>query len=263
MEEEVANQPFIGGLKAITPVGVENFLNIVRADKDFKALLIYVSSPGGSAVASDRIFEVIKDFKKEKDIPIVVLMGDIAASGGYYISSAGDYIIANPATITGSIGVIMEAYNLEGLYEKVGVKKNTFKAGKYKDILSDSREMTKEEHEMIDLMINDAYNMFLSRVSEGRKIPFEKASELAEGKIYSGIAAKNAGLIDEVGTLDSAIAATALKANLQKYKVVKIKSGSFIDQLFSGLSYKFNNILGVVNPLSIRTPQYRLLYKMP
>ncbi len=264
-ENDAVAEPFGGGMSTITPNKVENALNKVREDSQIKAVLIYLNSPGGSPVASDRIYEIIQDFKTDTKAPVVVLMGDIAASGGYYISAAANKIYAHPSTITGSIGVIMETYNLKGLYEKIGVQKQVFKAGKYKDILNDSRDMTQEEKDIMNNLMSDAYNSFLNRVSEGRGMSLEDVRTKAEGKIYSGKSAKEAGLVDETGTLNDAIKATAKLSNLEKYKVVKIKGFSFFDNLLLGLESSAGR-LGInlgVNIGAVNQPTYRILYKLP
>ncbi|OGC49720.1 hypothetical protein A2716_00100 [candidate division WWE3 bacterium RIFCSPHIGHO2_01_FULL_40_23] len=263
LERDALSNPISGTRDTITPDKVEKSLNRARDDSNVKAVILMVSSPGGSPVASDRIYEVIQDFRKNYKIPVVVLMGDVAASGGYYISAPADYIFANPSTITGSIGVILESYNLSSLYEKIGVKKETFKAGKYKDILSDSREITPEERIMINDLMQDAYETFVSRVAEGRNIPVNTVRSVADGKIYSGVGAKEVKLIDDTGNLDSTLAFTAKKAGLEKYKVVKIKTSSIFTELFTGVSYALYNSglnLGVVG---INQPKYQILYKMP
>lgn len=262
VENDNVSNPIVGGFNTITPDKVEMALNNLRNESRLKAVIFNLSSPGGSPIASDRIFEIITDFKKNKNVPVVVLMGDVVASGGYFISAPADYIIANPATLTGSIGVIFETYNLEGLYEKVGVKKEVYKAGKYKDILSDARQATDEEKVMIARLMNDAYELFLKRVSEGRKLPFEKVQTLAEGKLYSGIEAKEAGLIDDVGTLNSAISQAAFLGKTDKFKVIKVRSVSFLDELLSGIGYTFNKILLNYSLPNINNQSYQILYKL-
>lgn len=252
-----------GGVSGITPDGVYNLLKTVKADEKVKGLVLNISSPGGSPVASDRIFQEIVDFKNETKIPVVVLMGDVVASGGYYISAPADFIYANPSTITGSIGVILQTYNLSGLYEKIGVKKETFKSGKYKDILNDSREITPEEREMINGLMKDTYENFLARVSQGRKMDIEEVRKLAEGKIYSGISAKEIGLVDEVGTLNDAILKSAKLAGLKKFKVVKFKSTSILEEVLGQIKFAARNTgvnLGIVG---INQPKYQILYKLP
>ena len=263
LEKEDLSSPFYTPYASITPSSVENMLDLVRSDPNIKGVILHISSPGGSPVASDLIYEVISDFKKDTTLPVVVLMGDVAASGGYYISAPADYIFANPSTITGSIGVIMETYNLSGLYEKIGVRKETFKAGEYKDILSDSREITPEESVMINNLMQDAYQTFLTRVSEGRKLSMQDVVAVAEGKIYSGLKARDVGLVDSVGTLNDAIAYTASRANLTEYQVVKMKSGSFFDEIFGGISYSLRKTGAIVGISGVNEPKFRILYKLP
>ncbi len=263
LEQSDVSNPISGGNDSITPDLVEESLNTVKDDKKIKAVILYISSPGGSPVASDRIYEIISDFKVSSNLPVIVMMGDVVASGGYYISSAADYIIANPSTITGSIGVILQTYNFSGLYEKVGIKKETFKSGKYKDILNDAREITPEEKVMINGLISDTYDTFIKRVADGRKMSESQVREVAEGKIYSGITAKEAGLIDQVGTVDDSIAYTANRVGVTKYKIVKIKTSGFLDELFSGIKFTLYNSGLNLSLIKADQPRYRVLLEMP
>lgn len=262
--ENDGSSSFVGGsINNITPDGVYKILKTAKSDDKIKAVILYISSPGGSPVASDRIFQEIMDFKNDTKMPVVVMMGDVAASGGYYISSAADFIFANPSTITGSIGVILETYNLSGLYDKIGVKKETFKSGKYKDILSDARDITPEERQMINSLMSDTYENFLKRVSEGRGMSLEDVQLAADGKIYSGLSAVDAGLIDDTGTLDDAIAHTAASANLTKFKVVKLKGTSLFDEFFGQISYTAKTAGVGLGLIGINQPKYQILYKLP
>lgn len=177
--------------------------NIVRqldqaeADESVVALIVDLDTPGGGVVASDVIYRRILSFKEVK--PVVALMGDTAASGGYYIAAAADEIVANPATITGSIGVIMFIPNLEGTAGKLGIEPIVLKSGPHKDIASPFRDMTPEERSILQGVIDEAFNQFVDAVASGRQIDPARVREVADGRIYTGRQAKDLGLIDHLG----------------------------------------------------------------
>ncbi|MCL5045437.1 MAG: signal peptide peptidase SppA [Actinobacteria bacterium] len=179
-------------------------LREVEKDPSLKALVLRVNSPGGSAAASQEIGEAVKRVKATGK-PVVVSMGDAAASGGYWISAAADKIVANPATMTGSIGVIMETTNLVGLYGKVGVKREAIKSGPFKDIGSPSREMTPEEKAILQGMIDDIYEQFVRVVADGRKLDPGVVRQFADGRVFTGSQAVKIGLVDELGDLNQAV----------------------------------------------------------
>lgn len=170
-----------------------------------KALILRINSPGGSAAASDAIYRELVRLKEAKGVKIVAMMGDVCASGGYMIAAAADRIVANPATLTGSIGVIMHLANYEGLMGKVGVRSVTIKAGRLKDIGAADRAMTREERALLQGIVDDSYEQFLEVVATGRKLGVAKIRPLAEGRIYTGRQAKAVGLVDELGTMQAAI----------------------------------------------------------
>lgn len=179
-----------------------------------KALILRINSPGGSAAASDAVYRELVRLKQAKGVKIVAMMGDVAASGGYMIAAAADRIVANPATLTGSIGVIMQLANYEGLMGKVGVRSVTIKAGRLKDIGAPDRAMTREERALLQGIVDDSYEQFLEIVAAGRKMPLAKVRSLAEGRIYTGRQAKAAGLVDELGTMEAAVQAARKLAKL-------------------------------------------------
>lgn len=185
-----------------------NQLKEAREDTSIKAVLIRINSPGGSAPASQEIGDEI-DALKNAGKKVVVSMGDVAASGGYWLAAKADKIIANPATMTGSIGVIMEAQNYEGLFGKLGIGTETIKSGPHKDIGSPNRPMTVEERQILQEMVNDIYEQFLDVVASGRKMDREKVRQLADGRIFTGRQAKKLGLVDELGNYNYAIQYTA------------------------------------------------------
>jgi len=187
----------------ITPELVRDYLTKVEKDKAVKAIVFRIESPGGEIVPCQEILAEIERVKETK--PIVVSMGSMAASGGYYISTKANKIVALNTTMTGSIGVISQVINVEGLLEKLGIQIETFKGGKYKDMYSGFREMTPEEAEIMQGMIDEYYEHFIDVVAEGRELRKEEVRNLATGQLYTGTAAKELGLIDELGGLDTAI----------------------------------------------------------
>jgi protease-4 len=177
--------------------------------KEVKAIVLDINSPGGSVGAVQEIYSQIQRIRREKNKPVVALFGDVAASGGYYIASACNAIVAHPGTLTGSIGVIFHVTNVEGLFSKLGIKAEAIKSGKMKDIGSMTRPMTKEERELLQGLIDDAYAQFLKAVSDGRKIPEENLKPLADGRIFTGQQALDRKLVDELGDSERALEVAA------------------------------------------------------
>jgi protease-4 len=197
----------------ITPDLVRNYLAKAESDTAVKAIVFRIESPGGEIVPCQEILLEIERVKETKTI--VVSMGGMAASGGYYISTKADKIVALPTTMTGSIGVISQVMNIEGLLEKLGIQIETFKGGKYKDMYSGFREMTPEEEEIVQRMIDEYYESFVDVVAEGRGLSKEGVRDLATGQIYTGTEAKELGLVDELGDLNTAIDLAAGLADIE------------------------------------------------
>ncbi|MFO7772982.1 MAG: signal peptide peptidase SppA [Dehalococcoidia bacterium] len=187
----------------ITPDLVRSYLGKAERDRAVKAIVLQIESPGGEIAPCQEILWEIERVKEKK--PIVVSMGGMAASGGYYISTRADKIVALPSTLTGSIGVVSQVINIEGLLEKLGIQIETFKGGKYKDMYSGFREMTPEEAEIMQGMIDEYYEHFVEVVAEGRGLSKDEVRNLATGQLYSGSEAKRLGLVDELGGLETAI----------------------------------------------------------
>lgn len=177
------------------------------------ALVLRIDSPGGGVVASQEIFSRMLDLKGT-GIPIVVSMGAVAASGGYYIAVPADSIIANPGTITGSIGVLMSFTNLEGLFDKIGMDFEVVKSGEYKDVGSWSREMTQEERAFLQATVDDIHAQFVEAVAANRNLDLKAVEAVADGRIFSGRQAVEEGLVDGLGTLDQAIAVAGRMAGI-------------------------------------------------
>ena len=194
-------------------------LEAVKEDESVKGIILSVNSPGGGVVESKQIYEAIKEIQKDRKIPVYASMGSMAASGGYYISAPADKIFADEETMNGSIGVIMQGVNYSKLAEKYGIEFETIKTGPYKDIMSGSREMTKDERKILQDMINESYNRFLNVIVDGRDMPKAEVKKLADGRIYSGSQAKKVGLVDELGYEEDAIAAMKKDYNLNGAQV--------------------------------------------
>lgn len=170
-------------------------------DDDIKAVVLRLDSPGGAVAPSQEIYQEVKNYKK----PIVASMSSVAASGAYYVACGAKEIFANPGTITGSIGVIMEFANLSKLYDWAKIQRYSIKTGHFKDIGAEYREMAPDERALLQNMVNDVLVQFKTAVSTGRKLSMESVTAIADGRIFSGSQAKKAHLVDELGTLDDAI----------------------------------------------------------
>jgi protease-4 len=204
-------------------------------DKNVKAVLLNINSPGGSVTSAEEITEEIQRFKKDSKKPIVATMGNAGASAAYYVAANCDKIYANPSTLTGSIGVYIGSKNLEELYKKLGITDVMIKSGVHKDILSGARPMTAEERTILQSMVDEMFESFLQTVSIGRKLPLEQVRALADGRVYTGRQAKNLKLVDELGNYYDALAGTAELAKIEgEPSVVKYDSVQDWRSWFSG-----------------------------
>jgi protease-4 len=187
--------------------GIIEEINQYQEDEGVKAIILRIDSPGGGVGPAQEIHREILRVKSKKKV--VTSMGSVAASGGYYIACASDLIIANPGTITGSIGVLMEFTNIEELFKKIGIKGVVLKSGEHKDIGSPFREMTPEEKKIMQEVIDNVHQQFIRAVATGRKMDQTKVMEIADGRILTGEQAKQIGLVDQLGNLQDAIDITA------------------------------------------------------
>lgn len=201
-------------------------------DSSIKAIVIRVDSPGGGVVASQEIHNAVKKAKKSGK-KVVVSMGSVAASGGYYLAAPADKIVANPGTLTGSIGVIMEFATIEKLLEKIGVKGMVIKAGEYKDTGSPLRDMTEQERKLLQGVMDDVHAQFIQAVAEGRRLPLATVQAIADGRIFTGRQAMDLKLVDQLGDLEESIQAAADLAGIKgKPRVIKReKKVPFIEML--------------------------------
>lgn len=229
----------------LDPTDVIEELKEYSKDSSVKAIVLRVNSPGGGVAPSQEIYEEILKIKKKKKI--IVSMGSVAASGGYYISAPADVIVANAGTLTGSIGVIMEIPNISNLMEKIGIETQVVKSGRHKDMASVFKSLTPEEKEILQTVLDDVHDQFIKAVSEARGMEYEVVRKLSDGRIFTGRMAKDIGLVDELGGLEYSIMLAGKLAGIKgEPKVVyKEKEFSFIDMLRGNIPKK---LIGNVFP---------------
>jgi protease-4 len=249
-----------------TPTYLRKRLYKAATDDTVKGILLRINSPGGTVPMSQELYSAVKAFRGQGK-PVYVSMGDITASGGYYVASAADKIYADPGTLTGSIGVIMHLLSLEGIEKKIGVSPAVIKSGEFKDIGSSDRPMTAAEKALLQSIIMDSYDQFVSAIAAGRSMKKEAVLKLADGRIYSGRQAVKVGLIDELGGYEESLA--ALQKTLKEknhydkdYPVDDGSKGGFISQLlestasFGAANAESSNALNTVTsiiPVSMKT----------
>jgi protease IV len=222
-------------------------LEFIKEDDSVKGIILKVNSPGGGVVESAEIHDKLLEIQKETKKPVYVSMGSMAASGGYYISAGAKKIFASEETMTGSLGVIMQGINYEGLAEKYGVDFVTIKSGQYKDIMSPTRQMTEEEVQILQKMIDNSYEGFVKVISEGRKMTTDQVKKIADGRIYDGRQAKELNLIDGFGYLEDVIQQMMEQEKLKDAKVVR-----YTEQLGFGslLNFKVQKFIGADNEMT-------------
>ena len=232
-------------------------LSKYKNNPGIKAILLRIDSPGGGVVPSQEIYEEVRRIREEYGKKVVVSMGSVAASGGYYIASASDRIVANPGSITGSIGVIMKFGNVEGLLEKIGVHSFSIQSGSLKDMGSPFRKMKPEERAFFQQLIDDVHDQFIQAVSEGRGIPEDEVRRLADGRIFTGQQALELHLVDDLGNLQDAIEIAAEIAGIEgEPKIVETpKRKSWLERLT-------NRWMGGIAGVELPTPGLSLNYLM-
>lgn len=238
-------------------------LNYVEDDDSVKAVIIRVNSPGGGVAESAEIHDKIVEIQSEAKKPVYISMGSMAASGGYYISAPAHKIFATPETLTGSLGVIMQGYNFEGLAEKYGVKFETIKSGPYKDIMSPTKDMTDEERNILQTLINNSYEGFVKVISEGRGLSVEQVKKIADGRIYDGRQAKELNLIDDFGYFENVVEAVRKEQKINNAQVVSYSENFGFGSLFSlgaqklmGKDAEMQGLIKVLSQSSSPRPMY-------
>ncbi|SDN90724.1 protease-4 [Desulfonauticus submarinus] len=185
------------------PIPITRWINKLTQRKDIKAILVRINSPGGVVGPSQEIYEALKQARKKK--PVIASMGAVAASGGYYVALGAQKIIANPGTLTASIGVKASLTNFKGLLDKLGIKEETITSGKLKNAGTPFRPLTPEEKQYFQELVQDLHSQFVQAVIENRHLPLEKVQKLADGRAMTGVQALKAGLIDDLGGFDHAL----------------------------------------------------------
>jgi len=225
---------------------ISDQLRLAGEDDSVKAVVLKVDSPGGEVLASDEIYRAIADFQKDYQKPVVASMGGLAASGGYYVSAPCQWIVANELTITGSIGVIMHSYNYRGLLNKVGVRPEVFKSGRFKDMLSGEKnedEILPEEKQMVQALIDETFKKFKQVVADGRKYAHEhngsggrelaeRWEDYADGRVLSGKQAYDLGFVDELGNFDTAVERARDLARINNANLVQYERPFDLGNLF-------------------------------
>ena len=237
-KKQIARIEISGAIAGETRVQVLKALKTVE-EKQFPALLLRIDSPGGTVGDSQEIYAALKRLQEEKDLKVVASFGNISASGGVYIGVGAKQIVANPGTITGSIGVILRGNNLERLLDKIGVSFKTIKSGPYKDILSFDRQLTSEEEVILQQLIDTSYGQFVATVAEGRNLDIETVKTFADGRVFTGEQALELGLVDRLGTEEDARRWAAELAGLdpEKTETFKIEEPKpFINKFIPGRS---------------------------
>ena len=237
-------------------------LERAAADSTVKAIILRVDSPGGTVTGSAQIYEAILELEK----PVVASMGATAASGGYYVSAPADYIIARPDTTTGSIGVIYTLFNAEELVDELGIEVTTITSGPNKDIGSIWDELTPEQREIFETLVDESYDQFVEIVADGRSdLSVEEVRDLADGRIYSGRQALDRGLVDELGNLDDAIAKAAELGGISgEPRIVEYERIPDFSTLLGGFSGRLtqsesDRMIEIIESFTTPTLQYRYI----
>jgi protease-4 len=236
--EIAASQNTVAGVQpSSTPEGLADALKQAKDDESVAAVVLEVNSPGGGVTASDMMQQSILDFRESSGKPVVVSMEDTAASGGYYISTAADRIVASETTLTGSLGVFIPLLNFQEAAKKYGVTQTYIKSGKYKTMGSSWKDLTPKEREIFQSIVDQYYDEFVEVIVEGRDLPEDRVREIADGRVYSGEQARELGLVDKLGELEEATRIAEDLANIEEATVVRyVESPSFVESLQARLA---------------------------
>ncbi|MDP2211226.1 MAG: signal peptide peptidase SppA [Candidatus Aquicultor sp.] len=227
----------LGGGAGITPAFVREQLQFANDDPAVGAIIFKLDSGGGAVGASQEIAEYVKDSEK----PVVIFAGDMVASGAYYVSSQADKIVAKPGSLIGSIGVISQVSDLSGLYDKLGIKMQTIKSGKHKDMFQ--RTLTPEEEEKFQALSDEVYNQFVNDVARGRKLKKETVKELATGELFPATIAKKHGLVDVIGGYQAALDTAAKLAKIEDPIVEEYAAPTFFEEIFGAPGLYVRNLI--------------------
>lgn len=228
-------------------------------DPRVKAIVVRIDSPGGAVAPSQEIHDAVIRVRREHDKAVIASMGTVAASGGYYIAVASDRILANPGTLTGSIGVIMQLANFQKLLERLGVESLAVKSGRYKDLGSPFRPMTDEDRQLLQAVMDDVHRQFIEAVAEGRSMDIEDVIPLADGRIFTGKQAKELLLVDDLGDLQEAIQLASQLGGIKgKPKIVEPERHFSFRDLLSGVFKQ--QIASFVSPPSWSPLMYLMVF---
>jgi len=231
-------------------------LNKMASNKDIKAIILHINSPGGGTAASQEMYYAIKKIKENHEFPIVSVLSSLGASGGYYLALATDSIYAMPGTMTGSIGVIMDFPEWTEAMEKIGIRMNVVKSGEYKDTGAPYREFTEIDMAYYQDLVNDVYDQFITSVAESRHMDKSRVEKLSDGKVYSGRQALNLGLIDHIGTLQDAIDDLTRQLMLsEKPQIIRPK-----EEKNTLYNFIFGDIKGWIGSF-VSTPTVQMIFK--
>ena len=252
------SEGFLGSAQAVSGNLVSQ-LEQARNDDSVTAVILRLNTPGGSVVGSDEVAREIAKVRRAGKT-VVASMGEVAASGGYFIAAGANSIVANPSTITGSIGVIMVLLNLERAAGKIGVEPVVVKAGRLKDIGSPFRRMTPRERRIFQRLLNEAHDRFMNVVAEGRRMAMRRVRRIADGRILSGEQARDAGLVDRLGTFDDAVAEAKRLERLRQATVVEYERPFSFTDFFAGVTRIRNPREEVERSFGVTGPRLAYLY---
>ncbi|MBN1618029.1 signal peptide peptidase SppA [Candidatus Dojkabacteria bacterium] len=229
----------------VTPDRVESELNMALEDDSVKAIILNMNTPGGEVVASDLIYRAVSEASEKK--PVITWISSMGASGGYYIAAGSDKIVAHPASLTGSIGVIMELQSMDGLYDKLGIESKVYTSGNFKDsnVVFNQDDKAAEGDEIFQEIVDESYEQFVNAIVDGRDMDRDTVYELADGRIYTGTQAYDNGLVDEVGTMEDAIAVAEDLAGSDGMTVFEYTYSGFWGSMYSYKAAIFDK-LGII-----------------
>lgn len=255
--------PIVGAIDERMEVLVTKQLDAIGRDPDVKAIVLMIDSPGGTVTDSDIIYKRIQDLKIARNIKVVAWFRGVAASGGYYLACTADYIVSSPTAITGSIGVIMRTYNIEKMADKIGIKEVVIKTGPHKDFGSMFREMSEEEKIMLQSILDDFYQSFISIVATARSMSYEEVKRVADGSVFTASQAHDRSLVDMIGYERDAFLKTLELCNIKEAQVIEyVRPPGGLGELF-GLKTAVIDFFQDINPQEkpSKGPQFLYLWK--